>query len=172
MKAQLLSVLLSLVAASCKGIQHSGLQTVHPAVDMSPFALEASFVPVESLQPTFEWEELTRNPWGLGESPPLEAITYELRVWTYEVTEREREVYSVVGLPRAEHKVAVPLPAGTRLLWSVRAHFEVSGRPRVSEWALVGRPLRAEVVPNRSCPRFRTPTMEELSVGQLGPGSQ
>lgn len=154
-------LLVSLSATACMEVRTAGLESIYPPTELPAFTTRCRFVEVDDLQPTFEWEPLSRTPWGDAENdalhPPLENITYEMRIWSRFLGDEDRLIYSVVGLKEAKHRVREPLSASREYFWSVRAHFTVAGKPRVSEWALAGLPLRAEAVPNTSCLRFKTP---------------
>lgn len=131
-----------------------GLVPHYPPIEVKTFSLFSTFVAVDSLQPTFRWQ-----PFDVKDTiEKIENVTYEVRIWTMTARSAGKQVYIKNNLTEPFHTVSAPLAPGTRYLWSVRAHFYLNGRPRVTEWALAGYLLRNEAVPNASCLRFRTPS--------------
>ena len=156
-----LAWLLLLLTPACLEVAHSGLHVVEPEVELPAFSTSCLFTEVDSLRPRLEWEPLERHPWEGdpcgADLPPLEVITYEVRIWKRDATGPEEVVESVLGLKTPHYQVVGPLEPDTEYLWSVRANFLVAQRPRVTEWALAGLPRRSETLPNDSCLKFRTP---------------
>ena len=137
-----------------------GLRPDYPPVERKWYALLAEFVEVDSLTPTFRWQPLDRaimDPSVPGKGAAIESVTYEIRIWRTVTRKAGKLVYAKSQLTATQHRLEQPLDPGTRHYWSVRAHVEVNGRPRVTEWSLAGYLLRSEAVPNESCLRFKTP---------------
>lgn len=137
-----------------------GLHPEYPPVVRKSFSLRADFVTVDTLTPTFRWQPLKilsndqSTEKGVG---IIENITYEIRIWRMVPTELGKLVYMRRNLTSTMHRLEIPLEPDIRYLWSVRAHFEIDGRNRLTEWTMAGYPLRNESVPNDSCLRFQTP---------------
>jgi hypothetical protein len=137
-----------------------GLRPEYPPVEKRWNSLFPEFVEVDTLAPTFRWQPF--NIALVAASTPqgdacIDNVTYEIRIWQTASGGTGRLVYAREELTAAEHRIEQPLHAGTRYAWSVRAHFEVNGRHRITEWTLAGYPLRNETVPNHSCLHFKTP---------------
>lgn len=149
------SLLLALTASGCLGLRTVGLEVHAPPVERGTFTRQTTFTPVDSLRPTFRWQPLEA---ALPEELWLRvhAVTYELRVWQAD-QEGTRLVYRRADLPAAEHTLGEPLAPARRHFWTVRAWFDLGGRRRATPWALAGKPLEKEAVPNLSCLRFETP---------------
>jgi len=136
-----------------------GLHPEYPPVVRKSFTLYADFVIVNTLMPMFRWQplEMTRaDPPTEKENGRIENVTYELRIWRTVPTESGRLVYVRSNLTSPVHRLETPLKPGTRYLWSIRAHFEIDGRSRLTEWTMAGYVFRNESVPNDSCLRFQT----------------
>ena len=136
-----------------------GLYPTSPPVTKTGVSLLADFVEVDSLTPTFRWQPLTigpDHPTGI-ETAQIENITYEIRIWRVIRSDGGKLVYLGENLTTTEYRPKAPLDPGTRYYWSVRAHFEIDGQNRTTEWTLAGYLLRNEAVPNDSCLRFKTP---------------
>jgi hypothetical protein len=123
------------------------------------FSLLTEFVEVDTLTPTFSWQPLTIRAGHTAEKRDVrfENITYEIRIWRTISDEGGKLIYQREKLTTTEHRLEHPLDPGTRYYWSVRAHFEIDGHSRMTEWTLAGYLLRSEAVPNDSCLRFKTP---------------
>ena len=133
-----------------------GLRLKHPPLKEGLGSFEVS-----SAQPTLEWESLSKlsPPEGasrctvtvaghcdLGQlaenqeaelRPVLERnrdVTYELRVAGVGQVQAPKLVYARAGLTTPSHTLEVPLQTGAEYIWSVRAHFELDGRWRVTAW--------------------------------------
>jgi len=93
----------------------------------------------QSLQPTLRWEAFPRPSEDTRDQGQIANVTCDLRIWRASPVQAENRippvelVYAREGLAAAEHTVAQPLAPGT-YVWSVRARFELSGAPRVTEW--------------------------------------
>lgn len=159
-------ILFGFCAGSITGCGKPGMVGVYPEyppVVRKVFSLFPDFVKVDTLMPTFRWQPLTIAPIDQStqqETGRIENITYEIRIWRTVSTDTDKLVYARDQLTATEHRLEKPLEPGTQYLWSVRAHFEIDGRNRMTEWTMVGYLLRNEPVPNDSCLRFRTPLKE------------
>lgn len=137
-----------------------GLRPDYPPVERKWYALLTEFVEVDTLTPTFRWQPLDIGPVDPStprNDGPIDNVTYEIRIWQTVARSTGKLVYAKSLLTATEHRLERPLNPGTRYFWSVRAHFEVDGRHRITEWTLAGYLLRSETVPNDSCLRFKTP---------------
>lgn len=106
---------------------------------------ERRFAVAESLQPTLRWETFPREI-DLGEEEAgasrFSDVSYELAV--FEATRKwfgsdpryvaGRRVYARAGLAAPAHRIEEPLTPCGRYAWTVRARFELDGKPRVTEW--------------------------------------
>ena len=139
-----------------------GLPPAYPPIEKDTFALWSRFVEADSVQPTLRWQAFPPPADGTGAAPgkvpAVEQVTYELRVWKTQPGHPEVLVYAREGLPEPFHAFENALDPSSHYLWTVRAQFLLDGRPRTTEWGLAGYTLRDEVVPNRSCFRFATPS--------------
>lgn len=148
--------LVSYVSSSPEDLPYPiyGLPPEYPEVRFT------NFVEVPSLQPTLRWKSF---PYIEGEK--LEALqnqirnlTYDLRIWRAERSEPQELVYLREGLGVPFHRVEEPLKPGTQYFWSVRAHFDLDGKPRRSAWGMAGDPSALhQTIPNIYCYRFMTP---------------
>ena len=144
-----------------------GLTPEYPVVRKKWYSLVAEFVEVDSLTPVFRWQ-----PFDIALVAPLHPlehahvgpVRYELRIWQTVIKSTGKLVYVQDRLAATEHRITRPLRPGTRYFWSVRAHFEVNGERRMTEWTLAGYLLRSETVPNESCLRFQTPLEERIGA--------
>jgi len=137
-----------------------GLYPEYPPLVRKRFSLFADFVRVDSLTPTFRWKPLILAAVDPSDSQgyiSIQNATYEIRVWRTVSTGTGKLVYARKQLTATVHRLEKPLEPGTNYLWSVRAHFEIDGRSRMTEWTMAGYLLRSEAVPNDSCLRFKTP---------------
>ncbi len=130
---------------------------------------------VDSIQPTLRWEAFPRpEDFKIERDKPIvsiQNITYELRIWlgkedfsTGVVGGRfpDRLVYTRSGLTEPTHKVEILLEPDTLYLWTIRAHFDLDGNPRVTEWGVpIFRDWRRRSVtfPYRSHYAFMTPKL-------------
>ena len=136
-----------------------GLYPDNPPVAKKGLSLQTDFVQVDALKPTFRWHPLaigTESPED-RDSARIDNITYELRIWRTVSSDECKLVYQRQKLTTTEHRLKHALEYGTRYYWSVRAHFDVDGKARTTEWTLAGYLLRSDSVPNDSCLRFKTP---------------
>jgi hypothetical protein len=116
----------------------------------------ASFVEVDSLQPTLRWEPFPRKKdleAGIGN---VSDVTYQLRIssdgWYYEKD----------NLIEPRHTVDAPLKPSTRYVWTVRACFTLDGEPRCTVWGCVSAwEYWSFTHPNINSYRFKTPEQQE-----------
>jgi len=160
-------LLLGVFSAGC-GIAVVGLRPAYPPLQKKAFAIYPNFVEVDSLQPTFYWQQFPRPKDDLAGK--VQDVTYEFRIWRMTPGESGKLRYARNGLESPYHKVEEPLEPSSKFFWSVRARFLIDGQVRVTEWGLAGIPLRDEAVPNQSCFRFQTPVRQlpEKSLKNLG----
>lgn len=142
-----------------------GLIPEYPGVRKQWYSLVTEFVEVDSLTPTFRWQPLDIAlvaPLSPMDRVRIDHVSYEIRIWQTVIKNTEKLVYVQDRLAATEHRITRPLQPGTRYYWSVRAHFEVNGECRMTEWTLAGYLLRSEPVPNESCLRFQTPPSRDI----------
>lgn len=152
---------LALLILSACGTPRAGLQGEYPPQQQSTFALFGEFTETESLSPTLRWQTvgqvlMEKNERDIDRSS-LTEITYELRIWQTATEYSGILIYSRMGLETPYHMLEEPLKTDTKYLWSVRAHYLVDGKSRLSEWGMSGYLLQDEPVPNPACFRFKTP---------------
>lgn len=139
----------------------AGLQPNSPAATRSAFSLTTDFVEADSVQPALAWQSVTQTLYENNkrniDAATISDITYELRIWETDTGYSGKLVYRRLGIPTTYHTVEEPLKPNGEYLWSVRAHFLLDGKPRVSEWGMAGFVMQHEPVPNPSCFRFKTP---------------
>jgi len=152
-------MLLSAVLYGCgPPLVTRGLRAEYPAQRLYfPDPPPASFVKVDSLQPTLRWESFPReqdlSSYTKEELSRITEVTYQLRIetkgWSY-VKDDLSEPY---------HRVEVVLQFSTKYLWTVRACFKLDGEPRCTEWGAVSDWGRKAVChPNFWSYRFQTPS--------------
>jgi hypothetical protein len=132
-----------------------GLKPVFPPVETES--------KLDRLRPTFRWERFPRVQ-DRGELDPsgtrIKAVSYELRLWKvgeefpgtsgwigasfdYQYswkhecrdTDPGELVYRQQGLVHPEHTLLTALRPNSHYFWTVRAHFRLDGKPRVTEWS-------------------------------------
>jgi len=158
---------LAAAATGCGKPALVGLSPDYPVVRKEWYSLVTEFVEVDSLTPTFRWKPLDIAL--VAPLPPMEQahvdhVSYEIRIWQTVTNGTGKLVYARDRLAATEHRVTRSLTPGTRYYWSIRAHFEVNGLHRITEWTLAGYLLRSETVPNESCLRFQTPLEERTGI--------
>jgi hypothetical protein len=165
MLCSIMAVLLAAGTTGCGKPALVGLAPEYPVVRKQWYSLVTEFVEVDSLTPTFRW-----RPLDIARIAPLHPmervqvvhVRYEIRIWQTVIKSTGKLVYVQDRLAATEHRITRPLRPGTRYFWSIRAHFEVNGERRMTEWTLAGYLLRSETVPNESCLRFQTPLEERV----------
>lgn len=98
---------------------------------------------VTSLQPILSWERLS-DAWerishsgDVAKVTQLQDVTYDLKVWRVEQGQADELVYDRNGLISPSHQIEIPLEHAAEYFWTVRAHFQLDGRPRLTPWATV-----------------------------------
>jgi len=154
-----LACLLAGMIAACGKSSIVGLRPEEPPVKRKGMSLQTDFVEVDTLKPTFRWHPLAIRvgPPKDQDSAQIDNITYELRIWRTVSSDDGKLVYQRQKLTTTEHRLEQALDYGTRHYWSVRAHFDIDGKTRTTEWTMAGYLLRSDSVPNNSCLRFKTP---------------
>jgi len=158
---------LAAAATGCGKPALVGLIPEYPVVRKQWYSLVTEFVEVDSLTPTFRWQPLDITlvaPLHPMERVQVDHVSYEIRIWQTVIKNTGKLVYVQDRLAATEHRITRPLSPGTRYYWSVRAHFEVNGERRMTEWTLAGYLLRSETVPNESCLRFQAPLEERTGI--------
>lgn len=118
---------------------------------------------IDTAQPQFAWEAFPRERDRARAPEAMSRVTdvrYDLVVSRVQDNAPAEVVLRREGLAEPRFLAPVPLAAGARYLWSVRARFTLDGRERVTEWsdtAPGGFP--AQVAPTRSSYRFRVPAL-------------
>ncbi|HET9734097.1 MAG TPA: hypothetical protein VFP62_02390 [Burkholderiales bacterium] len=116
---------------------------------------------VRSLQPTLGWQAFPREA-DLAAAPAemrrVQNVTYDLVIARERNRAPAETVYRRSGLPRPEHRLQAPLEPDARYFWTVRARFELDGRPRVTGWGSTHYQARDSMTaPSSFSYRFRTP---------------
>lgn len=121
--------------------------------------------PVESLNPEFSWERFPR-PWDIPEGMGADDFTnvrYEFLM--------PRHAH-VTDLEEPSYRLESPLEHCERARWTVRAHFELNGVPRMTEWggaySIMSRSYWGPWIRRRggeiSIPLFGEPQMRNVDV--------
>jgi len=126
-----------------------------------PLAEHFEWAGVASTQPLLRWEAFPRAA-DLKAAPAemsrVANVTYDL------VIARERNlapaeiVYRRSGLPAPAHRLEAPLEPHAHYYWTVRARFDLEGRPRATGWGSTHYQARDSMTaPSSFSYRFRTP---------------
>ena len=88
------------------------------------------FRQVEEENPKFQWEAF---PWEFDtvDKKRFDNITYDLKIYRYPGLLAHKR-FGIVG---NAYQLDNPLLKGERYQWTVRAHFELDGKSRVTEWS-------------------------------------
>jgi len=114
------------------------LRPVTPPAENDPLsggvqsiAIERAKPRLDDLQPVFQWEALPASfyPEFAG-AKGIRDLTYEFRLYRG----LSEAPYSRSGLAAPTHSLELPLLPCELYSWTVRAHFILEGRPRVTEW--------------------------------------
>jgi hypothetical protein len=114
-----------------------GLRPAHPRPE------RMDFVKVESRRPTLQWEAFPQPGERNSDThlADVRDVTYDLRVWRAGPDDYPGDlVYARDGLPEPRHNVETDLQPDTRYFWTVRGHFNLEGRVRVTPWSTLYRP--------------------------------
>ncbi len=132
----------------------------------------------DSTRPTLEWEPFL-TPEFPGKRPDdgadgIKNVTYDLRLWREDAGFPGKLVYRRDGLAEPFHTVTDPLDPSTQYFWTVRARFEVAGKPRATPWAVSLRrkgysPDRFDRVTHDFYFRYRTPQQPETAAIPASP---
>jgi hypothetical protein len=93
---------------------------------------------VESRRPTLRWQAFPRASDRAAAPAEMERVSrvrYELRVTRDTPRGQPPLIYARADLERPEHRLEQSLAPGAVYAWSVRAHFEIDGRPQHTEWS-------------------------------------
>lgn len=93
---------------------------------------------VESRRPLLRWQAFPRASDRAAAPDEMERVTrvrYALRVTRDTPSGSPALIYARADLERPEHRLEKSLAPGATYDWSVRAHFELDGRPRHTEWS-------------------------------------
>lgn len=119
---------------------------------------------VEGLRPHFRWEAFPRasdRAVAPGDMARVENVRYELLIAGEENMAPAAIVYRREGLPQPEHQIEMSLRPDARYFWTVRAHFVLDGRSRVTEWGSTHFISREKITaPSQHSYRFRTPSRD------------
>ena len=129
-------------------VPHYVLMPVYPELKSCFWCMKGKserhldFVEVENTQPTLRWEvfprEYDKTSSG-GQRHRIDGVCYEVRI--FEATEGpthhfpSKLVYTKKGILEPQHMINLSLFPCTNYFWTVRAHFKLSGKERVTEWA-------------------------------------
>ncbi len=152
-------VLAGLLALQACSVFHS--TTIHGVTPIYPEVSSRTVIKVDSLQPTFRWEAVTkpdvRYDFIIYERRPISALTWmplRVGIQAHTFAAIGREVYYREGLEKPEHRVDVPLRPTMRYFWSVR----VRRGEDVSEWSR----FDARMIEGGGCGNVFTTTNEEF----------
>lgn len=115
----------------------------------------------DSTRPTLRWEPFPRTG-DLAAAPETMArvgnVRYDLLIAREANMAPAEIVYRRENLLGPQHTVAGGLQPGNRYFWTVRARFDLDGRPRLTEWGSTHYAARANLTaPSRYSYRFRAP---------------
>jgi hypothetical protein len=142
-----------------------GLEPIYPSMGEGllqrggPISSDFGWPKVNNLQPTLRWQRFPRDfdveisPEAMGR---VKNVQYDLVIAQEQNLAAAEIVYRREGLSEAVHTVETLLSPGRRYFWTVRARFELDGRPRVTDWGqwFMRQKLTA---PSPWSYRFRTP---------------
>jgi hypothetical protein len=136
-----------------------GLEPVEPPTDgarLDSRSRELVWAARGGTRPTFRWKPF-RGADSTGDSiaARVSAVTYDLRIAESRDGNPGPPEYEFHGLPTPEYQLPGLLRSGAHYFWTVRARYELDGRPRATEWGCV-HPLgrRLAGAPNRYSYRF------------------
>ncbi len=137
----LLGLTIGLVLAGCTSpTAIYGLRPQYPEALVAP-GPRVAFVEVDSRQPTLRWEAFPtdddRKTDQEGQLAKINNVTYDLRIFRARRGFPAEPIYTRIGLPEPWHTLDSPLEPSTEYFWTVRARFELDGRPRVTPWGRV-----------------------------------
>jgi hypothetical protein len=150
MKALSAVVSACLAAGWCAGCWLPRVSGLHPVGTRAGLP-----VYTKTLTPTLRWESFPRpgdrRKLGADVASRVSNVTYELRFWPAprNAAEAERQQWApdtpvATGLRDPSYTPPAPLAPDRLYYWTVRARFDLDGRPRVTQWL-----QRAEGPPKR-----------------------
>lgn len=95
--------------------------------------LDVEDVEAASLRPAFRWQAF---PGRDADDPAYRratSVTYDLRIFKDDGA--GSPVVDLKGLPGPEHRLEQDLEPDTEYRWTVRARFELDGKPRIGAWS-------------------------------------
>lgn len=94
---------------------------------------------VDSLEPLLKWETFPRprdlRPANAAVLNEITDVTYDLKLWEATNDFPTRLVYDISGLPTPQWRPTVPLQAGTKYFWTVRARYKLANQLQTTRWA-------------------------------------
>lgn len=127
-----------------------GLKALYPS----------SWSTVNDVYPTLHWQEFPRSsdievePEEMGR---VKNVRYDLVIAEENNALPGEIIYQRKGLRGNSHMVENALRYGKRYFWTVRAHFELDGRERVTEWGSSNLPTPEQVTtPSKWSFQFKT----------------
>jgi hypothetical protein len=113
----------------------------HSSFGLAPLeeaAPDAGSARSQGRRPLLRWQAFPRASDRAAAPAEMERVTrvrYELRVTRDTPAGQARLIYTRSNLERPEHRLEQSLAPRTVYTWSVRAHFELDGRPQHTEWS-------------------------------------
>lgn len=169
-------LLLGLLTACAVNVTFRGIKPVYPGYPDSytwhvgkPY--DKLVMEVDSLQPALKWEAFPRPqnlPSDTGTRGSISNVTYDLRI----LRTPSDIVYEREGLSTPYHTVETPLQPSTTYFWTVRARFDLDGKPKVTGWSEMSVVVNdiANARPHNLLYSFKTPgesPPEERSIAPL-----
>lgn len=171
----IMPLLLGLLTACTVNVTFRGLKPVYPGYPDSytwqvgkPY--DRLVMEVDSLQPALKWEAFPR-PQNLssdtGTRGFISNVTYDLRI----LRTPSDIVYERKGLSTPYHTVETPLQPSTTYFWTVRARFDLDGKPKVTGWSEMSVVVNdiANARPHSLLYSFKTPGEAPLRKDQSPP---
>jgi len=140
--AYLVGIATTVVLAGCTtSAPVYGLRPVHPQARVELWGPRVAFARVASLRPTLRWESFPTEDDTKADHEGLlgriHNVTYDLKVFHAEHKFPTGPIYVRRGLSAASHRLETPLKLSTKYFWTVRARFELDGRPRATPWGRI-----------------------------------
>ncbi|MET0106911.1 MAG: hypothetical protein ABW072_17495 [Sedimenticola sp.] len=93
---------------------------------------------IDSLSPTIKWEPLPPSMKTTEHVGRITNLHYELRIYNAIINDRTLEandlIYKINVLSESQHTMEMDLKPCSYYAWTVRAHFDLDGRRRATEW--------------------------------------
>jgi hypothetical protein len=130
---------LSPAVGSACGLQWMAPRRLYrPQLDRAPSEWNR-FILLDTRTPTLAWESFSEHARRAGAGDVVDQareVTYDLRLWQALRHRTPLLVYERQGLTTTEHTLEMPLRAGAKYYWSVRARFvDEDGHTRVTTWS-------------------------------------